>query len=114
MSVMQLMRPKLLASSCVVAACLLPGGAFAAGPTTAEQPAKAEAQGAAKPPAAPSSQAAPPQPAPSPAPAAEPAAAAPPSPEVLLEAKQRFDRGFELYEEGEYPLALIEFNRAYE
>jgi tetratricopeptide (TPR) repeat protein len=32
----------------------------------------------------------------------------------LLEAKQRFDRGFELYEEGEYSLALIEFNRAYE
>jgi hypothetical protein len=32
----------------------------------------------------------------------------------MLEAKQRFDRGFELYEEGEYPLALIEFNRAYE
>jgi hypothetical protein len=33
---------------------------------------------------------------------------------VLAEAKQRFDRGYELYEEGEYPLALIEFNRAYE
>jgi tetratricopeptide (TPR) repeat protein len=32
----------------------------------------------------------------------------------MLEAKQRFDRGFELYEEGEYPLALIEFSRAYE
>ena len=39
---------------------------------------------------------------------------APPSPEVMAEAKQRFDRGYELYEEGEYPLALIEFNRAYE
>jgi hypothetical protein len=38
----------------------------------------------------------------------------PPSPEVLAEAKQRFDRGYELYEEGDYPLALIEFNRAYE
>jgi tetratricopeptide (TPR) repeat protein len=37
-----------------------------------------------------------------------------PSPEVMAEAKQRFDRGFELYDEGEYPLALIEFNRAYE
>jgi len=37
-----------------------------------------------------------------------------PSPEVLAEAKQRFDRGYELYEEGDYPLALIEFNRAYE
>jgi hypothetical protein len=31
----------------------------------------------------------------------------------MAEAKQRFDRGFELYDEGEYPLALIEFNRAY-
>lgn len=36
------------------------------------------------------------------------------SPEVVAEAKQRFDRGFELYNEGDYPLALIEFNRAYE
>jgi hypothetical protein len=32
----------------------------------------------------------------------------------MAEAKQRFDRGFELYDEGEYPLALIEFTRAYE
>lgn len=46
--------------------------------------------------------------------AGAPAAEAPPSPEVLAEAKQRFDRGYELYEEGDYPLALIEFNRAYE
>jgi hypothetical protein len=105
---MQLMRPRFLASSCVVAACLLPGSAFAAEPAAAGQPAKAEAPGAAKP-QPPQLQ---PQPAQSPAPTAEPAA--PPSPEVLLEAKQRFDRGFELYEEGEYPLALIEFNRAYE
>ena len=37
-----------------------------------------------------------------------------PSEAVVLEAKQRFDRGFELYDEGEYPLALIEFSRAYE
>lgn len=37
-----------------------------------------------------------------------------PSDAVVLEAKQRFDRGFELYDEGEYPLALIEFSRAYE
>jgi hypothetical protein len=44
--------------------------------------------------------------------AAQPAA--PASAAVMLEAKQRFDRGFELYEEGEYPLALIEFSRAYE
>lgn len=43
-----------------------------------------------------------------------PAAPPAPSPEVIAEAKQRFDRGFELYNEGEYPLALIEFNRAYE
>lgn len=104
---MQLMRPRFLASSCVVAACLLPGGALAAEPTAAEQPAPAGASSAANPQAAPQ-----PQPAQNPAPAAAPAA--PPSPEVLLEAKQRFDRGFELYEEGEYPLALIEFNRAYE
>jgi tetratricopeptide (TPR) repeat protein len=107
---MQLIRPKLLASSCVVAACLLPAGALAAEPTAAQPPAKAGAPSSATPQPQPASQ---PQPAQSPAPAAaEPAA--PPSPEVLLEAKQRFDRGFELYEEGEYSLALIEFNRAYE
>lgn len=54
------------------------------------------------------------QPAPAaPTPGAEEATSAPP-PEVMLQAKQRFDRGFELYEEGEYSLALIEFNRAYE
>jgi hypothetical protein len=45
--------------------------------------------------------------------APEPGAGATPSPEVVAEAKQRFDRGFELYTEGDYPLALIEFNRAY-
>jgi hypothetical protein len=32
----------------------------------------------------------------------------------MEEAKQRFDRGLDLYTEGEYPLALIEFRRAYE
>lgn len=37
-----------------------------------------------------------------------------PSDAVVREAKERFDRGFELYEGGEYPLALIEFSRAYE
>ena len=100
---MQIIRPRFLASSCVFAAWLSTGPAVAAEPTTAE-PAKAEAPGAK-----PAAQPARPEPA---APAAQPAA--PPSPEVLLEAKQRFDRGFELYEEGEYPLALIEFNRAYE
>ena len=40
--------------------------------------------------------------------------AAAPSPAVVTEAKQRFDRGLDLYSEGEYPLALIEFTRAYE
>lgn len=104
---MKLMRPKLLASSCVVA-LLLPSVALAAEPAKAE-PATAEAPAAAKPTTSGMSGTA--GAAPSPAPATE---AAPPSPEVLLEAKQRFDRGFELYEEGEYPLALIEFNRAYE
>lgn len=33
---------------------------------------------------------------------------------MVEEAKQRFDRGLDLYSEGEYPLALIEFTRAYE
>lgn len=50
-------------------------------------------------------------------PAAPSAAAAPPaapSPAVVAEAKQRFDRGIDLYSEGEYPLALIEFTRAYQ
>jgi tetratricopeptide (TPR) repeat protein len=37
-----------------------------------------------------------------------------PSAATVTEAKQRFDRGLELYSEGEYSLALIEFNRAYE
>lgn len=105
---MQLMRPKLPASSCVVAACLLSAAAFAAEPPATEQPANSAAPSGAKPSGAVPLQQ---QQAPSPAPAAD---APPPSPEALLEAKQRFDRGFELYEEGEYPLALIEFNRAYE
>lgn len=43
-----------------------------------------------------------------------PGSATQPSPAVVAEAKQRFDRGLELYSEGEYPLALIEFTRAYE
>ncbi|HTV23980.1 MAG TPA: hypothetical protein VMG12_35055, partial [Polyangiaceae bacterium] len=106
---MQIIRPKFLASSCVLAAWLSSGPAVAAEPTTAE-PAKAEAAGS-KPAAAPApAQPAGAQPSQTPQPAAPAAApAAPPSPEVLMEAKQRFDRGFELYEEGEYPLALIEF-----
>jgi len=36
------------------------------------------------------------------------------SPAVVAVAKQRFDRGLDLHSEGEYPLALIEFTRAYE
>ena len=93
-------RPRrLLSVFSVCAAALAPGVASAAEPA----PANAPPAGAG---------------APSPvAPGGAPAAAQPaaqPSPEVLAEAKQRFDRGYELYEEGDYPLALIEFNRAYE
>jgi tetratricopeptide (TPR) repeat protein len=83
---------------CLIGALLLPLLAGAAEPA-----APAPAPTTAKPAPAPAT------PAPSTA-QAETAA----SPEVRLEAKQRFDRGFELYEEGEYPLALIEFRRAYE
>lgn len=36
------------------------------------------------------------------------------TPEVLEEARRRFDRGVRLYTEGDYALALIEFDRAYE
>lgn len=100
---MQLMRPKQLASSCVLAALLSPALALAAEPHGAEKSRQTAAPRGAQPDA------------PTPAqPASAPASPAPPSPSVMLEAKQRFDRGFELYEEGEYPLALIEFNRAYE
>jgi tetratricopeptide (TPR) repeat protein len=99
---MQFRMPKFIASpwSCSIGALLLPLSAAATEPGAAE-PQKAPA------PAAPS--AASPK-----APTTTTQPATSPSPEVLLEAKQRFDRGFELYEEGEYPLALIEFNRAYE
>jgi tetratricopeptide (TPR) repeat protein len=49
------------------------------------------------------------------APSADPnAGESVPSATVVTEAKQRFDRGLDLYSEGEYPLALIEFTRAYE
>ena len=104
---MQLRKQRVVASalSCLVGTCWLPGLALAE-PTPA----------AAAPKTAPEAPAAPPTAAPAPATpdSALPAAAAPagPSAEVLAEAKQRFDRGYELYEEGEYPLALIEFNRA--
>jgi hypothetical protein len=42
------------------------------------------------------------------------AAAAQPSPEAVKEAGQRYERGLELYSEGDYGLAVIEFERAYE
>lgn len=97
---MHLRKQRVVASvlSCVVGACWLPDLARAQPAATPKSATEAPASAA-----------------PAPA-AAEPAAAAPggPSAEVMAEAKQRFDRGFELYEEGEYPLALIEFNRAYE
>jgi hypothetical protein len=47
-------------------------------------------------------------------PAAGEAAAAEPSPEAVKEAGQRYERGLELYSEGDYGLAVIEFERAYE
>jgi len=51
-----------------------------------------------------------------PAPAAAPstAAAAPPSAEVLKEAGERYARGLSLYGDGEFLLALVEFERAYQ
>ena len=52
--------------------------------------------------------------APAAAPAAGEAAAAEPSPEAVKEAAQRYERGLELYSEGDYGLAVIEFERAYE
>ena len=45
---------------------------------------------------------------------AEAATAAAPSPEAVAEAGQRYDRGLKLYSEGEYRLAVIEFERTYE
>jgi tetratricopeptide (TPR) repeat protein len=37
-----------------------------------------------------------------------------PSPAAVTEASQRYDRGLKLYSEGEYRLAVIEFERAFE
>lgn len=73
--------------------------------------ASAQASAAPKPPTSADAPAAPASASPEAATSSAPPA---PAPEVLLEAKQRFDRGYELYEEGEHSLALIEFNRAYE
>lgn len=52
------------------------------------------------------------QPAAAGAPAAEPAS--PPNEASVQEASQRYDRGLKLYAEGDYSLAVIEFERAYE
>jgi len=46
--------------------------------------------------------------------AGAPAAAAPPSAEVLKEAGERYARGLALYGDGEFLLALVEFERAYQ
>ncbi len=60
-------------------------------------------------------------PAPSPAPAVAPSTPATPatpsaplSPEVLKEAGERYARGLALYGDGEFLLALVEFERAYQ
>jgi hypothetical protein len=105
---MQSMKTKSLASG-VLSFCgswLVPALVFAQVAPTAGSPSSPAGSGnkpAAS--AAPSS---------SPAPASADASAAEPSLAVVTEAKQRFDRGLDLYAEGEYPLALIEFTRAYE
>jgi len=107
-------RPRVIRSAlfCLAGVTLLPGLTWAAEPAAPPPAAPAPSATAAPAPAAP----APSGPSASPAAPAPSSTAAPaqPTPEVLAEAKQRFDRGYELYEEGEYPLALIEFNRAYE
>jgi tetratricopeptide (TPR) repeat protein len=46
--------------------------------------------------------------------AADASPAAAPSAEAVAEAGQRYDRGLKLYSEGEYRLAVIEFERTYE
>ncbi|HEX2674094.1 MAG TPA: PEGA domain-containing protein [Polyangiaceae bacterium] len=48
------------------------------------------------------------------APPASPSAAPPPSAEVLKEAGERYARGLALYGDGEFLLALVEFERAYQ
>jgi hypothetical protein len=55
------------------------------------------------------------QPAATDAPAANGAApAAAPTPEAIKEAAERYQRGLSIYAEGEYLLALVEFERAYQ
>ena len=46
--------------------------------------------------------------------AAEASPTTEPSPEAVAEAGQRYDRGLKLYSEGEYRLAVIEFERTYQ
>jgi hypothetical protein len=47
-------------------------------------------------------------------PAAPPAAAAAPAPEIKAEARERFDRGLQLFEQGQNAGALAEFKRTYQ
>ena len=61
---------------------------------------------------APAAAAAPSAQAPTAAPSAQ--APAPPSAEVLKEAGERYARGLSLYGDGEFLLALVEFERAYQ
>jgi PEGA domain len=105
---MQSRRPRLLASSLLCLSWLAPSLAEAEDKAKPHPAPKAASEGAPKATNvdAPARAGA----AVDAAPATETAA----SPDVVAEAKQRFDRGFELYNEGDYPLALIEFNRAYE
>jgi hypothetical protein len=118
---MQSKRPRVLVSGlfCLCGGLLGPQLALAAGAPASAKPSSSGAQSAA--PSAKPAEAPPPPKAElvdssaalAPAAGASPGAAAP-SPAVVAEAKQRFDRGLDLYSEGEYPLALIEFTRAYE
>ncbi len=48
------------------------------------------------------------------APAADATADAAPTPQALKEAAERYERGLSLYSGGEYVLALVEFERAYQ
>src|SRR5688500_5007200 len=86
-------RSNLVVLTALLAPTLFPAGAFAADPPPTAAPA-APATGA---PAAPATG----------APADD---AADP---YKVEARQRYDRGIRLYAEGEFALAVIEFERAY-
>lgn len=109
-------RSSLIASALVYlgASCLLSESAAAEEPPRPASKAAAPASPPAKRAADPAKPADKPAADEQPATEATPAAPSSQSEAVMEEAKQRFDRGFELYDEGEYPLALIEFSRAYE